>query len=321
VPLSTARPPAISFRRVSADGFPVAVFRREAHAPVHAGEMHTHRFFALLYADGGAGVLRLPGQSVDITVGDVHLLPPGEPHDTSGLGAVVGWALEFTTDVFAEHDAAWMSGLFGHACGRPRWFGFMRGDRARAPTITVPEPWRARIDSRFRTLAAELSERRLAYQDAVRAELSLLLVDLSRLVAPADAPAKLAPLVEEVFAAIDARYTEPVSLRHIARAVGRSPSHVTNLVRAQTGLTVVEWITERRLDEARRRLRDTDEDVAIIAERVGFGSVNHFIRRFHRAHGVSPRAWRRSQALGDADKSVDRMDAPAVQGSARSPTP
>jgi AraC-like DNA-binding protein len=33
--------------------------------------------------------------------------------------------------------------------------------------------------------------------------------------------------------------------------------------------------------------------VDIIAERVGYADVTHFIRLFRRVHGVTPAAWRR----------------------------
>lgn len=69
----------------------------------------------------------------------------------------------------------------------------------------------------------------------------------------------------------------------------------TPLVRRLTGRTVVDWIVERRLAEARRLLLETDDDVAGITERVGYGDVTHFIRQFRRAHGITPQAWRRAQ--------------------------
>jgi AraC-like DNA-binding protein len=122
----------------------------------------------------------------------------------------------------------------------------------------------------------------------------LLLVTFLRAAAPTLVHAQPSPLVEEVFSVIDERYAEsPLSLQQVARAVGRSPGYVTSVVREQTGLTVLEWITERRMDEARRRLRETDEQIAIIGERVGYATTNHFLRQFNRAHGLSPGAWRR----------------------------
>jgi AraC-like DNA-binding protein len=45
--------------------------------------------------------------------------------------------------------------------------------------------------------------------------------------------------------------------------------------------------------EARRRLHQTDEDVTIVAERVGHLDSAYFARLFRRIHGVSPRSYRR----------------------------
>ena len=73
-----------------------------------------------------------------------------------------------------------------------------------------------------------------------------MLLDVARLVAPARARSRVgSALVHEVFAVIERRYAEPaVSLAAIARAVGRSTSHVTSVVRVETGMTVLEWLTE-----------------------------------------------------------------------------
>jgi AraC-like DNA-binding protein len=58
-------------------------------------------------------------------------------------------------------------------------------------------------------------------------------------------------------------------------------------------MTVLQWLTERRMAEARRRLHETDEDVAIVADRVGYRDAAYFARLFRRVHGVSPRSYRR----------------------------
>ena len=55
-----------------------------------------------------------------------------------------------------------------------------------------------------------------------------------------------------------------------------------------------QWITERRLIEARRLLAETTWPVAEVAGRVGFTDPGYFARVFRRDHGVSPQAWRRA---------------------------
>lgn len=276
------RPPTLALPRRRDDAFPIAVFRRQKSKAVHTDAMHAHHFFSLLFVDEGTGTVRLGARGVRLEPGDVHLVMPGVAHDTRGIAHLGGWVLEFTADVF------------GDANSTTRWLGFQRLGGLADGKVPVPEPMRSLFAARLARLNRELEERAPAYQLAARAQLTLLLIDLARLVGPGALPSHFTPLVEEVFAVIDAKFAEPLSLTGVARAVSRSPSHVTSAVRRQTGFTVLQWIAERRLYEARRRLRESDEDVAIVAERVGYGSVDHFIRQFRRAHGLTPAAWRRS---------------------------
>jgi AraC-like DNA-binding protein len=59
------------------------------------------------------------------------------------------------------------------------------------------------------------------------------------------------PLLAEVLGFIEERHAEPISLRDVARAVSLSPGHLTTVVRRRMGRTVVEWIAERRMAQAR----------------------------------------------------------------------
>jgi AraC-like DNA-binding protein len=92
---------------------------------------------------------------------------------------------------------------------------------------------------------------------------------------------------------IDARYHEPISLREVAAAVGLTTGHLTTVIGRRTGRTVQQWLTERRMTEARRLLADTDLTVAVVASRVGYRDAGYFIRRFRAAHGSAPQEWRR----------------------------
>jgi AraC family transcriptional activator of pobA len=83
-------------------------------------------------------------------------------------------------------------------------------------------------------------------------------------------------------------------LKDVARAVSLSPGHLTTVVRRKTGRTVLEWIAERRMVEARRLLVQTDLAVEEVGRRVGYGHPGYFVRTFRRAHGSTPLGWRRA---------------------------
>lgn len=113
------------------------------------------------------------------------------------------------------------------------------------------------------------------------------------------------PLLAEVFAVIERRYAEPLSLRDVALAVNLSPGHVTTTVRRRTARTVQDWITERRMAQARRLLVETDLTIAAVGRRAGYPDPGYFARSFRRVHGVSPRGYRRpAPAGGRAARSV-----------------
>lgn len=102
-----------------------------------------------------------------------------------------------------------------------------------------------------------------------------------------------------VFDQIEASFREPVSAGDVARALGYTPGHLTTLVRQRTGRPLHDWITERRMTEVRRLLRETDLPLGVVASRTGLRDASYFVRRFRGRYGITPERWRRSQYRGD----------------------
>lgn len=102
------------------------------------------------------------------------------------------------------------------------------------------------------------------------------------------------PLLSRVFRFIETNYQNSISLREVAKEVGRSPAYLTDLVRRETGKTVLNWIIERRMAEARRLLIETQHSVERIAEAVGYFDRRHFSRQFLRLHQTTPQTWRKT---------------------------
>ncbi len=102
------------------------------------------------------------------------------------------------------------------------------------------------------------------------------------------------PLLLSVFRFIEENYKDSISLREVALVVGRSPAYLTDLVRRETGKTVLSWIVERRMVEARRLLLETSQSIEQIAEAVGYFDRRHFSRQFLRFHNTTPQVWRKT---------------------------
>jgi AraC family transcriptional activator of pobA len=286
-------PPVYSYQVVPGVP-PVSAARLGGGASGRAPEAHAHDFFVLAYFERGGGTFRLGNRKWRVEAGDVYVIAPGELVGAEDPGAgdeAEGWAVFFPPAVFDPPAP----GAFLSWRAHPLLFPFVRGSAGGAQRLSVPPEDRPDWTARWQALERELRERRDGYRDAVLAHLTLLLVEVSRLAADVAGDLRLRdePLLADVFGYIEAHFHETISLKDVAWAVSLTPAHLTTVVRRKTGRTVQEWLTERRLAEARRLLVGSDLTVAEVGQRVGYGTSGYFVRSFRRAHGVTPLAWRR----------------------------
>jgi AraC-like DNA-binding protein len=92
------------------------------------------------------------------------------------------------------------------------------------------------------------------------------------------------------------RYSEPLRLGDVARSVDLSVDRFERLCKKVFQLTPQQLLARERLDEAARRLRTTDEDIASIAYACGYSDHSAFARKFRSTLGLSPSAYRAAKA-------------------------
>ena len=268
---------------------PIWVERYSAHRHDASRALTTHAYAVIMLVTRGQSKMRHAGEQV-LRAGDVHLIPPGDPHGATHFEDLRGWALAFHPEAFPS-DESW-----GNARGM-NLAPLLRVRSGCHPVLKPSSAQRKRLEGWFERLEEELHQGERGQEEACAALLRLVLVELERIATPPRVPDPPGlSLARRALTYIEAHSLEPLSLAKVARALGRSGPHLASVVRQETGRSVGEWILEYRMAEARRRLRGTDERVDIISERVGYADPTHFIRQFRRLHGVTPAAWRRKAA-------------------------
>jgi AraC-like DNA-binding protein len=109
---------------------------------------------------------------------------------------------------------------------------------------------------------------------------------------------------------IDAHSHLALNLDTVAEAAGLSAFHFLRLFARVVGVTPHQYLLRSRIRRAARLLADDDRPVTDVALDVGFNDLSNFVRTFHRAAGVSPRAFRKA-ARGDRRILQDRLSATA----------
>lgn len=79
----------------------------------------------------------------------------------------------------------------------------------------------------------------------------------------------------------------------LARTAGLSRAPFARRFRRATGKSPGRWLTELRLELARRRLVETDDGLLTIAVEIGYSSDFAFSKAFKRLFGIAPGSFRR----------------------------
>lgn len=92
---------------------------------------------------------------------------------------------------------------------------------------------------------------------------------------------------------LQAHFSEPLRIEHLAREVHMSASSLHHHFKAVTALSPLQYQKQLRLQEARRLMLSEDVDAATAGFRVGYESASQFGREYHRLFGAPPAADRR----------------------------
>ena len=237
----------------------------------HAYPSHTHDTWTLLVVDDGVIGYDLDRHDHTAVRSGVTLLPPHVVHDGRALTSA-GFRKRV---VYLEHDVI-PPDLVGAAVDAP----------------LVP-------DAALRSAVSRL-DRALVARDDLEAESRLALV-VERLTAhlvhgpraPAlgvrPEPGQVARLARE---RLDADPVGTSGLAAVASSLGVTTPHLVRSFAAAYGLPPHAYVIGRRLDLARRRLRDGVPAV-VVATETGFYDQAHLTRHFRRFLGTTPTRYQR----------------------------
>lgn len=95
------------------------------------------------------------------------------------------------------------------------------------------------------------------------------------------------PLVEQVCAYVELHMAEPVTVEQLSEWVHMSKYHFLRRFKELTGVTVHQFVMNKRLIKACEDLK-ADIPIPQVYQAAGFGDYSSFLRNFKRAYKVSP---------------------------------
>lgn len=109
-------------------------------------------------------------------------------------------------------------------------------------------------------------------------------------------------LAKNITSYVEAHYNDPqLNVNMISNHFKKTPSHITRVFKSVYGITLSNYISEYRINEAVNLLSNTDKKIKDISDSLGYTNSNVFIRTFKKIKGVTPTQFRLSDNY-DTDK-------------------
>jgi AraC-like DNA-binding protein len=247
----------------------VAAATRQAFA------RHWHEQFGIGFIDQGAHKSASGRGMVEAGAGDIITVNPGEVHD----GAPIG-----------DAGRSWRMLYFEPSIVRDA-FGEMHEGGSKAQEFPSPVMNDAHAAATFGRLFEAMTDHRDASSKMRGEELLLgLLAAIVRERGEAAAPRPAPTAIARAKSRIDDAPAAAITLADLARESGLSRFQVLRGFVRATGFTPHAYLTQRRIDLARRLIAERTP-LAEAAAASGFADQSHMTRTFVRKYGVSPGAY------------------------------
>lgn len=105
--------------------------------------------------------------------------------------------------------------------------------------------------------------------------------------------------IKNAVAYIQTNYSRKLSVKEVSKFIGLNRSYLGTIFKEATGRSLQDYITDFRIDKAKKLLSDISMTVGDVSRSVGYDDPLSFSKLFKKNVGVSPNAYRKDIKLYD----------------------
>lgn len=94
---------------------------------------------------------------------------------------------------------------------------------------------------------------------------------------------------------LDSKYAEDITLDKLAEITHMSKYYIIHAFTKYSGVSPINYLINKRIEESKNLLENTDHSIAQIASSIGFSSQSYFSQAFKKSMGISPNEYRKSK--------------------------
>ena len=238
---------------------------------------HTHNHMELFFIVGGKGQFLIDDQLYPVDVNTLVMINPNVTHTEVSLNAQPLEYIVLGIDGIELATSKTSNGQF-----------------------SILDHYESmEISSCLRNILREMEQKNPGYEDVCQAYMEILIIRLMRtttLAVPAEPQAiSTNRQCAAVRRYIDLHFKETLTLEQLAEEGHMNKFYLSHAFKKEYGLSPINYMISRRIDESKYLLAETDLSMSQIAQLLGFSSLSYFSQVFRRTQDISPKEYRQSQ--------------------------
>lgn len=240
-------------------------------------EPHIHNEVEIVFLTEGSSVIHCGSREKTLHPGDIFIAFPNQIHSYEKSADPRGYLLIIP---IKPHLSAYS--------------GVLLTKEPSESVISVPQE---ELQTLQTLLDLAYADKETASKTVMHSYFQLIVGKILAMLQLADAPSGTDEILKAVILYVNAHYTEPLTRKEIAKAVGYNESYISHLFSATLKTSIPNYINALRIYDASKMLRQTDLPISAIANTLGFGTLRNFNRVFLKETGKSPKAYRATAKL------------------------
>lgn len=249
---------------------------------------HTHDFIEIVYILSGKGVQSVDGKTYDVCRGDMLFINYGSVHSFSLEEGAVYVNICFFPETVGE-SVITPSNAFSILSLTA--FNEMRCESG-GGRISFFGKERAEVEDILSSMYREYREKKYSWDTVVDSYFNILITYMLRKTEAGVASEETDGVWKELAEYIDENLHSKLTLSALAGKCFYNPSYFSRVFKEKFGMSLVEYVTRKRLSYAVKLLTESELSVDEISEAAGFSDRSGFYHAFSKYIGGAPSDYR-----------------------------
>lgn len=263
--------------------------------------LHRHSYIQINYVYKGIGYHIVNNRKIEISKGDIFVIPPYVPHSIFGeehRGLEI-FEFEFVSDFVLPtiENSDNTKSCLDFAYLEP----FIVTEEDIKLRFKLDDKMQNEVEAILWEAAEEYKNQSPGYILVSKALLLKLLVIVGRAYSceikgtrTEEILNKYKSIISKAAKYIESNYDSELTLEKIAGETNYSKSRFCYLFKAVMGRTYIEYLNEVRISRAKELLQDTEKNISDISFEVGYKTIANFNKYFKLLSGITPKQYRKN---------------------------